>query len=156
GSTTPPSPCSWRWTRGAPPTSLWPSQRRSIAKPGRCPTSSSCGTRRPAIRSICCVPSIAASTSTRSSGRSRADAGGDGGRVAREQRVRARRGRAGLRQEQGGEEERVIGKLDDPDLARAAETAHPESAGLEPPMVVRVDTVVAEKVLGRLRDAVQR
>src|SRR2546427_12750633 len=50
----------------------------------------------------------------------------------------------------------MIGKLDDPDLARAAQPAHPESAGLEQSVVVRVDTVVAVIVLGRLGNAVQR
>src|SRR2546427_12090980 len=50
----------------------------------------------------------------------------------------------------------MIGKLDDPDLARAAQPAHPESAGLEQSVVVRVDTVVAVIVLGRLGNAVER
>src|SRR5216117_3525518 len=82
--------------------------------------------------------------------------GGGGGREAREERVRPGRRRTGLRQEQGGEEERMIGNLDDPDLALAAQPAYPESAGLEQSVVVRVDTVVAVIVLGRLGNAVER
>src|SRR5207244_7695402 len=82
--------------------------------------------------------------------------GGDGRSIAHEERVGPGCRRAGLRQEQGGEEERMIGNLDDPDLARAAQPAYPESAGLEQSVVVRVDTVVAVIVLGRLGNAVER
>src|SRR5712691_12615870 len=94
------------------------------------------------------------------SGPSRRDAslptGGDGRSIAHEQTVGRGCGRTGLRQEQGGEEERMIGNLDDPDLARAPQPAHPKSAGLKQSVVVRVDTVVAVIVLGRLGNAVER
>src|SRR3989442_6371541 len=82
--------------------------------------------------------------------------GGDRRRVAHEERMGPGRRRAGLRQEQGGEEERMVRNLDDPNLSRAAQPAHPESAGLEQSVVVRDDTVAAAIVLGCLGNAVER
>jgi hypothetical protein len=41
------------------------------------------------------------------------------------------------------------------DLAGAAEPARSQSTGFEQSAVVRVDTVVAVEVLGRLRDAIE-
>ncbi len=76
-------------------------------------------------------------------------------RVTREQGVGRDRGRAGLGHEQRGEKERMVGNLDDPDLARAAAPAHPEAAVLEELVELGIDAVVAVVVLGGLDGTVE-
>src|SRR5438876_9003765 len=77
------------------------------------------------------------------------------GRVALEQRMWARLRRAGLRQKQRGDEERMLRELDDPDLALVADPAHPETAGFELQSVVGVHPVVAVVPFGSLGHAVE-
>src|SRR5436309_12126689 len=65
------------------------------------------------------------------------------------------RSRAGLRQEQGGDEEGVLRELDDPDLALRAHAAHPKAARLELQPILRVHPVVAVVGLDGLGHAVE-
>jgi hypothetical protein len=69
--------------------------------------------------------------------------------------MRLRGRRAGLWQEQGCQEEGVIGDLDDPDLTLTADPAHSEPALLEPLPVVGVHPVVAVVVLRDLRGSIE-
>ena len=63
--------------------------------------------------------------------------------------------RARLGEEQGAHEERVIGQLDDPDLAVETEPAHAKPSRLQRVPVVLGDAVVAVEILERLRAAVE-
>src|SRR5207249_11905287 len=80
----------------------------------------------------------------------------DRGRVAPEERMRARWRRTRLRQEEGPEKERMLGNLDNPDFSGAAHSAHAEPAVLEPSVVVGIDAVVAVVVLDGFASVVER
>src|SRR5712692_8278964 len=69
--------------------------------------------------------------------------------------MRTRGRRARLREKQRGDEERMLWKLDDPDLALVAHTAYPKTAGLELQAVVGVHAVAAVVPLGGLRHVVE-